>query len=263
MKISIFGMGYVGCVSAACLASNGHKVIGVDVSLEKVNFINDGISPILEEGISDLIKTSVSIGNLTATTDVKDAILNSDISLITVGTPSEKNGKFSLHYIEQVSQQIGKELQHKEDNHIIVYRSTIGPGTTEERLIPILEKHSGKACFQGFDVCYNPEFLREGTSIKDYYDPPYTIIGTQSNEAFAIINEMYSHVNGTILKTSIRVAESVKFAANIFHAIKICFINEISAVLSEFETNSMRVSELLKMGILSAKRFASIQPTCY
>src|SRR5215207_7585827 len=177
MRISIFGIGYVGCVSAACLARAGHDVTGVDVNPTKVDIINSGKSPIVEPGISDLIDDVVKAGKLRATTDTPEAIKRSDISLVCVGTPSKPNGSLDLGHVRRVCEEIGAALAHKAERHTIVIRSTMLPGSIESVAQPALEKGSGKKVGEDFGLCVNPEFLREGTSLKDFYAPPFTLIG--------------------------------------------------------------------------------------
>ena len=244
MKISIFGMGYVGCVSAACLASHGHNVIGVDVNKDKINLLSKGISPVVEEDILDLIKLVTETGALTAISNSTEAIINSDISLVTVGTPSDQRGQLTLDYVKSVSREIGKGIKAKKGHHIVIYRSTMAPGTTEEVSIPILERSSGKKCGKDFHVCYNPEFLREGSSIKDYYNPPFTIIGTASADVYSTVVEMYGDVNAHFERTSIRVAEGVKYLCNVFHALKISFANEMAAVLEKYGLETQKAFEI-------------------
>ncbi|MBN1464475.1 nucleotide sugar dehydrogenase [candidate division KSB1 bacterium] len=244
MNISVFGMGYVGCVSAACLAQNGHHVIGVDVNVEKVKLLNQGISPVVEEDILDMIQLVSKTGALRAVSSAAEAILNTDISLVTVGTPSDNRGSLSTEYLRTVSQEIGRGLKEKDGQHIIVFRSTMVPGTTEDVLTPILEAESGKKCGRDFSVCYNPEFLREGSSIKDYYNPPFTIIGTPDVHVYQLLVNMYSHVNAHFEQSTIRVAEGLKYLCNVYHALKIGFANEVAAVMSEYGIDSQKVIEI-------------------
>ena len=177
MKVSIFGLGYVGCVSAACFAKEGHDVVGVDVNPTKVEIVNRGESPIVEAGMSELIKAMVGEGRLRATTDTHEAIDASDLSLVCVGTPSNANGSLDLNYVERVCQEIGAALKQKQARHIVVIRSTMLPGTIESVVVTALEKKSGKRSGHDFGICINPEFLREGTSLKDFYASPFTLIG--------------------------------------------------------------------------------------
>jgi GDP-mannose 6-dehydrogenase len=190
-NVSVFGLGYVGCVSAACLAREGHNVIGVDVSQSKVKMIDDGIATIVETGIGELVAEMVAAKRLTATTDVEKAVLDSEISLICVGTPSRANGGLDLQYIKRVAAEIGAALKKKSDWHVVVIRSTVLPGTTGEIVIPILEEHSGKKAGTEFGVSMNPEFLREGTSIADFDNPPFTVIGAGDERTAQSVAALY------------------------------------------------------------------------
>ena len=244
MKISIFGLGYVGAVSAACFSKEGHDVIGVDVSVTKVDLINQGTSPIVEEGLSDLIGDAVRQGRLKATLDVHEAIMGSDLSLICVGTPSNANGSLKLDYVERVSQQIGESIGRKEAHHVVVVRSTMLPGSIENLVKPTLESSSGKSSGTDFDVCINPEFLREGTSLKDFYSPPFTLIGCDSDESGAKLKELYATVDAPLYVTSLRAAEMVKYACNCFHGLKVSFANEIGNICKELEIDSHEVMDV-------------------
>ncbi len=244
MKISIFGLGYVGAVSAACFAGDGHEVVGVDVSETKVNLINSGKTPIIEEGIGELIAKTVSEGSLRATTDVREAILSTEISLVCVGTPSNENGSLKLDYVERVSEQIGEVLADKPERHIVVFRSTMLPGTIEMLVKPALERSSGKKAGIDFDLCVNPEFLREGSSIKDFYSPPFTLIGTDKPGAGQRLRELYSSVDAPIYVTPIGAAEMVKYACNCFHGLKVAFANEIGNVCKESGIDSHDVMDV-------------------
>ena len=244
MKVSILGLGYVGCVSAACLSKEGHEVIGVDINANKVRIINEGKSPIVEPGLDNLIQSGRQAGLLSATTDLKKALLGSDVSLICVGTPSRSNGSLELKYLETISHEIGELLSKKDQNHCVVFRSTVLPGTTRNILIPILEKQSGKKAHIDFDVYFNPEFLREGSSIKDFYDPPYTIIGGQSLYSGGAIEDIYSCLSAPIEWTTFEVAETVKYVCNVFHALKVTFANEIGLICKGMGIDSHRIMEL-------------------
>ncbi|MDX1521190.1 MAG: nucleotide sugar dehydrogenase, partial [Anaerolineae bacterium] len=190
--ISIFGLGYVGAVSVACLADNNHTIIGVDVNPTKVDMISRGHSPIIEEGLGALLKKGVKAGRVCATTDSHKAVHNTDISFVCVGTPSNPNGSLHLDYVRKVCEEIGAALATKDRYHVIVARSTMLPGSTEEVVIPALESTSGKKAGKDFGVCFNPEFLREGSSIKDFYDPPFTVVGADDEKAAGIITELYT-----------------------------------------------------------------------
>ncbi len=245
MKVSIFGMGYVGVVSGACFAKDGHEVIGVDLSQTKVDLLNEGKSPIVEEGIAELVQEMVSCGRLSATLDATDAVLKTDVSCISVGTPSRENGSLDLHAIEMVSGQIGAVLKDKDKPHTIVVRSTLLPGTTRDLIVPALEKASGKVVGRDIHVCYNPEFLREGSSIRDFYDPPYTIIGQTGTEAGDAGAALYSGVEAPVHRVSIEVAEGIKYVCNCFHALKVGFANEIGVIMKSLGVDSYPVMKLV------------------
>ena len=244
MKISVFGLGYVGAVSAACFAQEGHEVVGVDVSQTKVDIINSGNSPIVEEGIGELINQMVAEKRLRATTDIADAIENSDVSLVCVGTPSNDNGSLKLDYVKRVSQQIGEAISGKSRRHVVVMRSTMLPGTIESLVKPTLEVYSDKKAGKDFDVCVNPEFLREGTSIKDFYAPPFTLVGADSEEAGEILKRLYAKIDAPLYVTSVKAAEMVKYSCNCFHGLKVSFANEIGNICKELGIDSHEVMEV-------------------
>lgn len=227
MRISVFGLGYVGTVSAACLAQQGHQVIGVDLVPRKVDIINDGRSPVIEQEIDELVAQSVSTGHLRATTDATEGVLESDLSLICVGTPSNDNGSLNLDYVERVCHDIGQALAQKDGFHTIVLRSTVLPGTTCSTVIPALERSSGQVAGHGFGVAYNPEFLREGTSVDDFNDPPFTIIGQEDSRAAETTASLYQDLDAPLFKVPLETAEMIKYACNAFHALKVAFANEV------------------------------------
>lgn len=230
MKISIFGMGYVGVVSAACLASEGHSVIGVDPNNEKLDLINLGQSPIVEEGLGDLLALAVTSGKLSATDSVDTAVNNTDISFICVGTPSQANGSLELKYVRRVCEEIGSVIAQKEGFHIVVARSTMLPGTMHDVVIPALEQSSGKVAGEGFGVCCNPEFLREGTAVYDYGNPPKTVVGESDHASGEALEALYGGLPGPMIRTDLATAEMVKYTDNVWHALKVCFANEIGNV---------------------------------
>jgi GDP-mannose 6-dehydrogenase len=244
MRLSIFGLGYVGCVSAACFAEQGRRVIGVDPNTSKVEAINSGRSPIVEPGVENLISMAVREQKILATTDVASAILESEVSLICVGTPSNQNGSLDLSYMKRVCQQIGEALKDKRGFHIVAVRSTMLPGTIDTTVIPTLESHSGKRAGRDFGVAINPEFLREGTSINDFNNPPFTLIGAESEETAAPLGRLYAHLRAPILMVGIREAEMVKYACNAFHALKVTFANEIGMICQSLGVDSHRVMEV-------------------
>lgn len=241
MKISIFGIGYVGCVSAACLARAGHEVVGVDVNPTKVEIINSGASPIVEPGIGDVIRDVVKEGKLSATTDVAHAVKTTDISLICVGTPSKPNGSLDLGHVRRVCEQIGAALADKSERHTVVIRSTMLPGSIESVAQPALESASGKKAGTDFGLSVNPEFLREGTSLKDFYAPPFTLIGTDDEQTAEIVGRLYSGIDAPVFTTSVKTAEMVKYVCNCFHALKVSFANEIGNICKALELDSHEV----------------------
>ena len=244
MKLSVFGLGYVGCVSAACFAKEGHEVVGVDVNTVKVEIINGGKSPIVEAGIDDLIGEAVRSGRLRATTYSADAVRDTDVSLVCVGTPSNANGSLDLTYVKRVCQEIGAALETKRGRHTVVMRSTMLPGTIEGVVIPALEVYSGKKAGRDFGVCVNPEFLREGTSLKDFYAPPFTLIGADDEDTAAVVRRLYTSVDAPCLVTNVKAAEMVKYACNCFHALKVSFANEIGNVCKALGIDSHEVMDI-------------------
>lgn len=243
MKISIFGLGYVGCVGAACSAKLGHTVIGVDVSENKVNLINKGRPTIIETEIEELVEEAHRNEMLSATTDYKKAILNSDISFIAVGTPSSKEGHLNLKYIYAVAEQIGEALQEKDDFHIIAIRSTVLPGTNKE-IGDIIARKSGKTRNVDFAIVSNPEFLREGTSVQDYMNPPLTLIGSDNERAIKTFQEFYKEIPAEFIVAEVEVAEIMKYVNNTFHALKIVFANEVGNICKKLAIDSHKVMEI-------------------
>jgi GDP-mannose 6-dehydrogenase len=244
VSVSVFGLGYVGCVSAACFASEGNSVIGVDVAADKVSQINSGRSTIVEEGIAAMVAEVVRNGRLRATSDVRDAVLNTDISLICVGTPSRPNGSIDLSYVVRVCEQIGAAMKEKKGRHTIVIRSTVMPGTIDTHVIPAVERASGKRHGADFAVCSNPEFLREGTSIKDFRDPPFTLIGALEPAHAEPVKALYRNLTAPVHVVALRVAESVKYACNCFHGLKVGFANEIGNLCKALGIDSHEVMRL-------------------
>ncbi len=244
MRLSVFGLGYVGCVSAACFAREGHEVIGVDVSATKVEIINSGKSPIVEAGVGEVIEEMVKAGRLRATTDAADAITNSEVSLICVGTPSNANGSLDLTFIKRVCKEIGAALETKRERHTVVIRSTMLPGTIESVVVPALEVYSGKTAGRDFGVCINPEFLREGTSLRDFYAPPFTLIGADEEDVAARVRRLYAKIDAPLFVTGIKAAEMVKYACNCFHALKVSFANEIGNICKELGIDSHQVMDV-------------------
>lgn len=255
MKISVFGLGYVGCVSAACLASRGHEVIGVDVNPIKIGLVRSGRAPVVEERIGELTEEVVRTGALRATDDVAEAIAHSEVSLICVGTPSEPNGSLSTTYLERVTEQIGDALKEQSHRHTVVFRSTMLPGTCLELLVPILEKASGLTAGVDFGVAVNPEFLREGTSVRDFFEPPKTVIGEIDPASGETVAALYEGLPGDVFRVPIPVAEMAKYADNAFHGLKIGFANELGAICRAIGLDSHRV-----MDVFLADRKLNISP---
>jgi GDP-mannose 6-dehydrogenase len=244
MKVSVLGLGYVGCVSAACLATMGHEVIGVDVSPAKIDLITQGRATVVEERIGDLTAAAVRSGALRAVSDVKEAVSGTEVSLICVGTPSAPNGSLSPLFLERVAEQIGEALALIDRQHIVVVRSTMLPGTCLELLIPILEKYSGKVAGVDFGVAVNPEFLREGTSVRDFFDPPKTVIGEYDVASGDVVARLYEGLPGEVFRVPIAVAEMIKYADNSFHALKIGFANELGAICRALGVDSYALMEV-------------------
>ena len=244
MKLSVFGLGYVGCVSAACFAREGHEVVGVDVNPLKVEIINGGRSPIVEAGVDELIGEMVGAGRLRATTDTAEAVRSTEVSLVCVGTPSNANGSLDLTYVKRVCQQIGAAVEGKRERHTVVVRSTMLPGTVEGVIVPALEVYSGKQAGRDFGVAVNPEFLREGTSLKDFYSPPFTLVGADDEDVAAAVRRLYKGVDAPVLVTSVKAAEMVKYACNCFHALKVSFANEIGNICKALGVDSHEVMRL-------------------
>lgn len=245
IKISIFGLGYVGAVSMGCLVRYGNEVIGIDTNPVKLQLIIEGKSPIIEEGMAELMDEMAQSGRVKVTSDVKEAIINSEISFICVGTPSATNGSQDQSDLLRVANEIGYAIRHKEDYHVFVLRSTVTPGTVEGVLKPIIENKSGKKDGIDFDLCFQPEFLREGSSIKDYENPPYTIIGTSSQRAADKLKSLYDHLQCDFHITSVKTAEMVKFCCNNFHALKIAFANEVARLSQALHVNPHEVMDLV------------------
>ena len=245
MRLSVFGLGYVGCVSAGCFARAGHDVLGVDINQMKVNLINAGKSPIVETAIGELIDDVVARGKLRATTESVAAVATSEISLICVGTPGNSDGSTDLRYVKRVCEEIGRALKDKRERHTVVVRSTVLPDAVETVIVPTLELSAGKKAGRDFGVCVNPEFLREGTSVQDFYSPPFTLIGAEDEEVAAVVRQLYAQIQAPVLVVSIKSAEMIKYACNSFHALKISFSNEIGSFCKRLGIDSHQVMDAL------------------
>ena len=244
MKLSIFGLGYVGSVSAACFARDGHEVIGVDVNPVKVEIINSGKSPIVEPELEDLIGNAVKEKRLRATTQPAEGVANSDASLVCVGTPGNVNGSLDLRHVKSVCREIGVALASHDRYHVVVMRSTMLPGTIEKEVIPALEVFSGKRAGRDFGVAINPEFLREGTSVRDFDNPPFTLIGADDERVSQLVGHLYSRLTAPVLTLGIKEAEMVKYSCNCFHGLKVAFANEIGNICKAMKIDSHRVMDV-------------------
>ncbi|MBI2827565.1 MAG: UDP-glucose/GDP-mannose dehydrogenase family protein [Planctomycetia bacterium] len=244
MKISILGLGYVGSVSAACLADRGAHVVGVDVDAAKVNWINQGQSPVVEPRLAEIVAKANASGQLCATTDVADAVARTDVSLVCVGTPSKANGDLDLQYVCRVAEQLGTALAAKKRRHTVVVRSTVLPGTTWDVVRPILENRSGLRAGPDFGLCFNPEFLREGSAVADFDSPPFTIVGVQDDADARLLRSLYSWLDAEFIATGIALAETVKYVNNCFHALKVAFANEVGRLCRATGVDSHRLMEI-------------------
>ncbi|WP_065760791.1 nucleotide sugar dehydrogenase [Pseudomonas defluvii] len=245
MHISIFGLGYVGAVCAGCLSARGHQVIGVDISEAKIEMINQGQSPIVEPGLEALLQEGLRKGLLRGTTDVQAAVLETDLSLLCVGTPSKKNGDLDLVYMEAVCRQIGEALRDKPSRHTVVVRSTVLPGTVKNVVIPLLEATSGKRAGVDFGVAVNPEFLRESTAINDYDFPAMTVIGELDSQSGELLQSLYEGLDAPVIRKSIEVAEMIKYTCNVWHATKVSFANEIGNIAKASGVDGREVMDVV------------------
>jgi GDP-mannose 6-dehydrogenase len=244
MKVSVFGLGYVGCVSAACLARTGHEVIGVDINAAKVETVRRGQSPIIEPGLPQLVAEVVESGRLTATTDGAAAIAATDVTLICVGTPGHASGRLDTQFLERVATGIGAALRGKSSAHLLLVRSTVLPGTVDGVIVPLLEEATGRKQGDGWVIFANPEFLREGTSIADFFDPPFTVVGGADEGTQRLLGELYAGVSGPVYHVDTRAAEMVKYACNAFHGLKVSFANEVGNICKALGIDSHRVMEV-------------------
>jgi GDP-mannose 6-dehydrogenase len=245
MNISIFGLGYVGAVSLACLARDGHHVIGVDIEQAKLDLIREGRTPVVEEGMVELMREVAHSGRVEVTQDVAHALRHSELSLVCVGTPSAPNGSQDQSAVVRLARDLGRALARDEAPHVVVFRSTLVPGTVEGVLRPLLEAESGRTSDTGLDVCFQPEFLREGSSIRDYDRPPYTIVGADTDAAADAVRRLFGHLPCEFHRTSIRAAEMVKYCCNNFHALKITFANETARLCEALTVDPFEVMDLV------------------
>ena len=245
MKISIFGLGYVGAVSLACLSRDGHEVIGVDIDPGKLALIKEGKTPVVEEGMIDLMAQVPLSGRVTVTADAKTAVHGSDLSLVCVGTPSAPNGSQDQTAILGLAEEIGMAIRFKEAPHVVVFRSTLVPGTVEDLLRPIIEAKSGKKDGEGFFLCFQPEFLREGSSVRDYDKPPFTVVGANHPYPVERLRALFGDLPCQFFETSVRSAEMMKYCCNNFHALKITFANETARLCDALGVDAFEVMDLL------------------
>ncbi|MCK9686360.1 nucleotide sugar dehydrogenase [Scleromatobacter humisilvae] len=245
MKISIFGLGYVGAVSLACLSRDGHDVVGVDIDRAKLDLIAAGKTPVVEEGMVDLMAHVAAAGRVVVTTDAQQAVRDTDISLVCVGTPSAANGSQDQSAVLRLAADIGKAIGEKQAPHVVVFRSTLVPGTVEDVLRPIIEEASGKKDGEGFFLSFQPEFLREGSSIRDYDKPPFTIVGANHPEPANRLRELFGHLPCKFIETSVRSAEMMKYCCNNFHALKITFANETARLCDALGVDAFEVMDLV------------------
>ena len=245
MRVSIFGLGYVGAVCAASLARRGHEVTGVDVSSVKIDLVNSGKSPIVEPGLEELLGDGVRARRIQGSTDGYSAVQESDLSMICVGTPSKPNGDLDLTFVEKVCRDIGSALRAKEAWHLVVVRSTVLPGTVRDVVIPILQEASGKVAGKDFGVCVNPEFLRESTAIKDYDHPPMTVIGQLDDRSGELLAELYGDLDAPLIRKPIEVAEMIKYTCNVWHATKVSFANEIGNIAKSMGVDGRDVMDVM------------------
>ena len=245
MKISIFGLGYVGAVSLACLSRDGHQVVGVDIDAAKLELIAAGKTPVVEEGMVDLMAASAASGRVSVTSDAQQAVHVTDLSLVCVGTPSAANGSQDQGAVLRLANEIGRAIAAKAQPHVVVIRSTLVPGTVEDVLRPIIEQASGKKDGEGFFLCFQPEFLREGSSIRDYDKPPFTVVGANHPEPLARLRALFGHLPCKFLETSVRSAEMMKYCCNNFHALKITFANETARLCDALGVDAFEVMDLV------------------
>ncbi len=244
VSISIFGLGYVGVVCAACFAKMGYRVTGVDIQQHRVDLVNEGKSPIVENNLAELISHGVSCGRLVATLNAHEAVQHSNLSMVCIGTPSRPDGEVNLGFIENVCKEIGEAIRIKDTFHVIVIRSTIPPGTTRKAIIPTIEAASQKVAGVDFGIAVNPEFLRESTAVEDFLNPPIIVVGELDSKSGEIVASLYSNFTAPIFRTTIEIAEMIKYANNTWHALKVCFANEIGSICKELGIDSYQLMHI-------------------
>lgn len=244
MNVSIFGLGYVGVVSAACLAKDGHHVIGVDIEQTKVDLIDQGKMPIIEKDIGEIIRQAVQAGRLRATTNTAEAVNHTELSMVCVGTPSQLNGNLNTKYVRRVCEGVGAAIREKTERHVVVIRSTILPGTMQNVVIPTLEEFSKKKAGVNFGVCNNPEFLREGTAVHDFFTPPKTVIGETDKASGDMVASLYEKMDAALIRTKLETAEMIKYVDNIWHALKVGFANEIGNICKALGMDGHQVMDI-------------------
>ena len=247
MNISIFGMGYVGCILAAGHSCQRHNIIGVDINQKKLDILNLGKSPVIEKDIENYIGKAIEKQLLKTTTNVTEAINKSEVSLISVGTPCKENGEINLDFTIQVCEDIAKALKEKQDYHLIAFKSTLFPGTVENKLIPIIEEISQKKAGTDFGICHNPEFLREGSGMEDFFNPPVTVIGQLDQKSGDTLEKIYEGINGEKVRTTIKIGEMIKYVNNTFHGLKVTFANEIGKIAKQFNIDSHELMKIFCM----------------
>lgn len=245
MRICVIGLGYVGTVTATCLARDGHEVVGIDMDPTKLKLLSEGKAPIIEEGVEEITREAADSGRLTVTDTLDESIAASDLIFVCVGTPSAANGSQDLTAVRRVSEQIGSALAGCEGYPVVVLRSTVYPGSTEDIVKKVLEEHAQGAVGEDFGLCFQPEFLREGSSVKDFYNPPFTVVGSDCDRSADRIRQLFSELPGEFVKTSFRAAEMLKLTCNVFHALKISFANEVGRLGKSLAVDSREVMELV------------------
>ena len=243
-RVAVFGLGYVGTVTAACLADLGHTVVGVDIAEAKVEAVNAGAAPVVERGLNELIRSAVDAGRLSATTDGAEAVRRSDLAFVCVGTPSRPSGDHDVSFLGRVAAEIGAALRGRKDYFGLVIRSTVLPGTTEAVVAPVLAEASGLDAGRDFGVAHNPEFMREGTAVEDFRHPPFTVVGTADERLREMLRKLYRRIDAPFLATDLRVAETLKLVSNAFHAVKVVFANEVGTVCKALGVDAREVMDL-------------------